>query len=345
MKHTAKTAMRLLGAVLLLAGLMASFTAGPASAQDGPTLTAEPATVAGPGEQEFTVTGSGFTVPVFVLECIVVVDLSAINSATDCDLQNLVSVTPEDGGFTASITIDVPAEGMSIVAGDAAQTEVGYINIAVEGAAEEAPSGPALTAEPAMAVPGETEFTVTGSGFTKDVFLLSCIPTEDPSTLDSATDCNLANLVPASPDDSGSFTATITVDVPAEGISLVAGDAEQTESGFVNVAIDEEALAAAEAAAQAEAEAAAEAEAEAAAQAEAEAAAKAEEEAAAAAAAEAEAAAAAAEEEAAAAAAEEEAAAAAAADDDSNAGLVFSVIVVALVVVVGGVLLMRRRSS
>ncbi len=105
--------------------LIAVFAA-PAQAQDGPTLTVEPATVDAAGEQEFTVTGEGWTAtpPIFVLPCTIPESGDAADiDVASCDTGNLTPGQPEDGSFTVTVTYDVPAEGMAIVAGDAAQTE------------------------------------------------------------------------------------------------------------------------------------------------------------------------------------------------------------------------------
>ncbi len=113
----------LIGLGLALVALMAA----PAAAQDGPSITVEPMTVEAPGEQEFTVTGSGWTAapPIFVLPCEAPEsgDAADIDTAT-CDTSNLTPATPDaDGNFEVTVTYDVPAEGIAIGAGDAASTE------------------------------------------------------------------------------------------------------------------------------------------------------------------------------------------------------------------------------
>lgn len=100
--------------------------AGTAAAQDGPTITVEPATVDAAGETEFTITGSGWTAapPIFVLPCEAPEsgDPADVDSAT-CDTANLTPATPADGAFEVTATFDVPEGGLAIAAGDAAQTE------------------------------------------------------------------------------------------------------------------------------------------------------------------------------------------------------------------------------
>lgn len=136
---------RLALALVAVAALFA-LTGAPASAQDGPSITVDPEFVEAPGEQEFTVTGSGWTVAsAFVLPCIVVEDLTQLDAqGGDCDLANLTPVTNDgSGGFEATVTYDIPEEGLLIVVGDADQMENAFHVITVgapaaeEGAEEE----------------------------------------------------------------------------------------------------------------------------------------------------------------------------------------------------------------
>lgn len=139
------------------AALLALFAA-PASAQDGPSLSVEPSSVDAPGETEFTITGSGWTAapPIFVLPC-PVVDGEA--DSDNCDVGNLTPATPDDdGNFEVTATYDVPAEGIAIAAGDAAQTESASVIIEVEGNGEEAPDED----EGEDAAEGEEELAETG---------------------------------------------------------------------------------------------------------------------------------------------------------------------------------------
>ncbi|MFN3215212.1 MAG: hypothetical protein ACE367_01820 [Acidimicrobiales bacterium] len=125
-------------AVTLLAS--AGWT-GTAAAQDGPTITVEPATVDAAGETEFTITGSGWTAapPIFVLPCEAPEsgDPADVDSAT-CDTANLTPATPADGSFEVTATFDVPEGGLAIAAGDAAQTEAAAAVVTV--GADEAPA-------------------------------------------------------------------------------------------------------------------------------------------------------------------------------------------------------------
>ena len=73
---------------------------------------------------------------------------------------------------------------------------------------------------------GEQEITVTGTGFTDDGFLLACPGANaDPAQL-AEDSCDLANLTPYS---AGDWELTVTFDIPAEGLLIVAGNAAQTE--------------------------------------------------------------------------------------------------------------------
>lgn len=149
--------------LLMLGILVAVFAAfaAPAGAQDGPSLTADPTTVEAAGETEFTVTGAGFTAapPIFVLPCYTVTtveDLQAQGAAA-CDTGALTPATPEDGGFTVTVSYEVPEAGMCIVAGDAAQTESAAICISVGAAAEEEPAAEEEAAGEEAPAEGEEE--------------------------------------------------------------------------------------------------------------------------------------------------------------------------------------------
>ena len=105
-----------------------------AHAQDGPSLTADPAYVPAEGDYSFTVSGSGFTagLALFVLPCTAPGDpMTPENVAeaigrigqTDCNLGSLTpAVVGADGTFSASVSATV-GPNFVWVAGDAAQTE------------------------------------------------------------------------------------------------------------------------------------------------------------------------------------------------------------------------------
>jgi hypothetical protein len=109
-----------------------------ASAQDGPSLSADPPAVDGPGTYTFTLTGSGWSpgLLVFIVPCTVpgdqlttampieeVVAVASGLSADDCVLSPMGSSTVGgDGTFTVEVTHDVPAN-FAFGAGDAATTE------------------------------------------------------------------------------------------------------------------------------------------------------------------------------------------------------------------------------
>jgi|GEM_PF-2954525 len=106
--------------------------ASAASAQDGPSISVSPTYVAEAGEATFTVTGSGWTVAsANVLPCKIPAGANGaeIDTSEHCTMfanLDLGSVTPApvtDGGFEVSITIEVPEQGVFIVAGDTARTE------------------------------------------------------------------------------------------------------------------------------------------------------------------------------------------------------------------------------
>lgn len=109
------------------------------------------------------------------------------------------------------------------------------------GGAAAAQDGPAISADPAsVEAPGSVDVTVTGTGFTTDGFLLSCAGLEgnvDGALSADGSECDLAALTPYAVDDAGGWTATATFDIPAEGLVLVAGNADQTESARVLVSV------------------------------------------------------------------------------------------------------------
>ena len=126
-----KRIMALTAAVSMLALLV---LASQASAQDGPTMTADPAYVPAEGEYTFTVSGAGFTpgLALFVLPCTVPGDPMTPENAEAAiagmgqDNCNIGSLTPAvvgaDGTFSVQITATI---GPNFVwgAGDAGGTE------------------------------------------------------------------------------------------------------------------------------------------------------------------------------------------------------------------------------
>ncbi|MGB0502290.1 MAG: LPXTG cell wall anchor domain-containing protein [Acidimicrobiales bacterium] len=103
--------------------------AAPTSAQ---TVEIDPNPVSGAGEQEVTVTGTGFTDDGFLLPCPGANADPAQLAEDSCDLTNLTPYTAGDWEHT--VTYDVPAGGLLIVAGNAAQTESATLVITVGGA-------------------------------------------------------------------------------------------------------------------------------------------------------------------------------------------------------------------
>jgi hypothetical protein len=126
-----KRIVALTAAVSMLALLV---LASQAHAQDGPSLTADPATVPAEGDYTFTVSGSGFTagLALFVLPCTApgdpmtpenVGEAIARIGQTDCDLGSLTpAVVGADGTFSAKVSATV-GQNFIWIAGDAAQTE------------------------------------------------------------------------------------------------------------------------------------------------------------------------------------------------------------------------------
>ena len=124
--------------VVIAAGILAGATfGGHAAAQDAPTITVDPSNVDAAGSVEFTVEGSGFTVAsLFLVPCELPEsgDPAMADPAT-CDSANLTPVAVTDGAFTATVTYDVPEEGLVIAAADATQTETAAAAVTVGAAA------------------------------------------------------------------------------------------------------------------------------------------------------------------------------------------------------------------
>lgn len=145
---------RALVALLSIAALVVTFVA-PAGAQEGPTITADPASLDAPGEVEFTITGENFApTPGFLLPCFGaegdVLALTESDPTEICDLSALIPYAPaDDGTWTATATWDVPAEGLVIAAGDAggANSAATLIGISVPEAEAPEPTPTEVPAE------------------------------------------------------------------------------------------------------------------------------------------------------------------------------------------------------
>lgn len=154
--------MKRIMALTAAASLLALFAlTSQASAQDGPTLTADPATVPAEGEHTFTLSGSGFTpgLALFVLPCTapgepmtpenVAQAIGAIEQA-HCDLTNMTQVeVGADGAFSLAATATV-GQNFVWIAGDAARTEAGAVPVFIVEPMEDmaddmAPEGAAAT--------------------------------------------------------------------------------------------------------------------------------------------------------------------------------------------------------
>ncbi|MCY4037101.1 MAG: hypothetical protein OXF64_06595, partial [bacterium] len=136
-----KTKLIFIGLALALVGFL---FAGSASAQDGPSLSASPSSLAEPGEATVTVTGSGWTVgSAFLLPCNIpegvnAAELDDAAVANHCsqtggflDMGNLTPVTIADGDFEATVTVNVPAQGIFLVTGDATGQESAFALVSV----------------------------------------------------------------------------------------------------------------------------------------------------------------------------------------------------------------------
>ena len=98
----------------------------------GPSITVDPTSVSAAGQHTFTVTGSGWTVSLTnVLPCKIPEGANGaeIDASVHCtslavlDIQNMRPTPVTNGGFEVEISIDVPEQGIFIMAGDTARTE------------------------------------------------------------------------------------------------------------------------------------------------------------------------------------------------------------------------------
>ena len=120
-----------IAATFTLLGLMATAS----FAQDF-TLEIDPGSVDAAGEHELEVSLSGFSpeIALFVLPCEAPEsgDIADLDDST-CDQGSLTPIKMDgDGAGTVSVTYDIPEEGIVVVAGDAARTEIG-VNIVTVG--------------------------------------------------------------------------------------------------------------------------------------------------------------------------------------------------------------------
>ena len=105
--------------IAMALALVAWVGASAASAQDGPSLTADPATVTEAGEYTFNVTGTGFTVDSLnatVCPTANQDEITETNFTSLCGLGFGNTVTKnDDGTFTAQLTAEVGADGITLV--------------------------------------------------------------------------------------------------------------------------------------------------------------------------------------------------------------------------------------
>ena len=112
----------------------------PASADDNVTvaISVTPSVIDTDGSTTFTVIGSGFTLPVFIVsgtapDPCTTEGLEDYISVDVLDLTNLTPAEPdENGSFTAEVTYEVPEEGILIAAADPGEIEAAAVLICPE---------------------------------------------------------------------------------------------------------------------------------------------------------------------------------------------------------------------
>lgn len=119
LRRRGSTRVALVASVSLAAGVLATLIlAMAASAQEGPSLTVEPAVVDAAGDHELTVTGTGWTKPVIgVFPCAAPESgqLEDVQPST-CIIALANEVEPVDGAFEFTMTYPVDENGLAIVA-------------------------------------------------------------------------------------------------------------------------------------------------------------------------------------------------------------------------------------
>jgi len=162
---------RTLAALAVMVGVLFA-TMGTAAAQDQ-TITIEPAVVSEAGEHEFTVTAAGFNpTPGFLLPCPgaegSLETIAEGDPATLCDLSNLHAYTVEDdGGWTATVSYEIPEEGLVLAAGDTGgdNAAAALISIGSDDAAADDDEAAADDSEEAAGDDGnDDDATTTSSG-------------------------------------------------------------------------------------------------------------------------------------------------------------------------------------
>jgi len=189
-----------------------------------------------------TVSGTGYDADdgqiVYVLEC------SGTAGESDCDISNLATATVGgDGTFSTAFTTHTGTFGdggcvvggteCTIAASDISQVAYATASISF---------GPNITATPSSALNDGDSVTVDGSGFpaTDSLSVLEC------SGTGGASDCDTANIVPATTDGGGAFSTTFTVhtgtigsgtcDSTASNCFLVASDGTNTATAPITFA-------------------------------------------------------------------------------------------------------------
>lgn len=149
------------------------------------------------------------------------VDIDAMNCSSDVtDFED--DVTAFANGF---VTITIIPEELVLAEPDVRSPS-----------REGAEGSVAISVSPSiLGAVGPTTFTVTGSGFTLPVFIVSGTA-PDPCTIEGLEDyvssdiLDLNNLTAAQPDDDGNFTVEVTYDVPEGGILIAAADPGEIEA-------------------------------------------------------------------------------------------------------------------
>jgi LPXTG-motif cell wall-anchored protein len=152
--------------IVTVVAMMGLAFAAPASAQDEPSVTADPPYVEAPGEATFIVSGEGFSDPgLFILPCDIP-EGDDTPTVDTCDVSNILPVSPDADGKIAEteVTYDIPEGGLAIAISNADASEGAWAVITIGAAMDDEEE---VAEEPEENEVAEEELPETGSESTQ----------------------------------------------------------------------------------------------------------------------------------------------------------------------------------